>query len=190
LAVTDTQLGELTLPSAPLLSNKRHVVFQFIKFCLVGAISTAINVKLFSVLMAQGLGVNLSHVCAFSLAVTNGFFLNRAWTFRHSRAHRMQQQYVMFVAVNVVGLALSWAVMRLVGAWLTHWDVSHAWLLQSAPANFLGGLLNARSDQGIDAVRLAHSLGELSATPLCAVWNFTANRLWTFRGGRKGTSAE
>jgi putative flippase GtrA len=190
LAVTDRQLEEMTLPARRLLHSRRQTGLQFIKFCLVGTISTAINVKLFSVLMAQGLGVNLSHICAFSLAVTNGFILNRAWTFRQSRTHRMERQYLMFVVVNLVGLALSWSVMRLVGAWLIHWDVSHAWLLQSAPARFLAGLLNARSEAGVEAARLAYSIGELAATPLCAVWNFSANKLWTFGGGRKDKSAE
>src|SRR5687768_6856247 len=172
-------MKEMTLPAGRVTRERRQVALQFVKFCLVGAISTVINVKLFSVLMAHGMGVNLSHVCAFSLAVTNGFILNRAWTFRQSRSHAMERQYAMFVAVNLIGLALSWTVMRLVGAWLMHWDVSHAWLLQSAPAQFLAGILNARTDAGVEAVRLAHSLGELSATPLCAVWNFTANKLWT-----------
>jgi putative flippase GtrA len=183
LVITEPKLSELDVPPKPCApSRHRDVLKQFVKFCLVGAVSTAINVKLFSVLMAQGLDVNLSHVCAFTIAVTNGFFLNRAWTFRNSRSRGMERQYAMFVAVNIVGLALSWMVMRLVGAWLIHWDASHSWLLQSDLSHRLAGLLNARTGEGVNADQLAHSLGELSATPLCAVWNFTANKLWTFSG--------
>jgi putative flippase GtrA len=189
LTVTDRQLEEIPLAPGSVLQSRRHVALQFVKFCLVGAINTALNAKLFSMMMAHGLSVNLSHVLAFSLAVTNGFILNRAWTFRQSRAHRMERQYVMFVAVNVVGLALTWGVMRLVGAWLYHWDVTHTWLLQSGASRFLAGLLNARTETGVEAERLAYSLGELSATPLCAVWNFTANKLWTFGGHRPEPSA-
>src|SRR2546422_11479003 len=114
-------LTEMALPAPPRRrAARRPVFFQFVQFCLVGALSTALNISLLNMFMAHGFGFNLAHVCAFSLAVTNGFLINRAWTFRRSQSGKMERQYLMFVAVNLVGLGLTWAVARLVGAWLLH----------------------------------------------------------------------
>ena len=81
----------------------------------------------------------------------------------------------MTLAVNVVGLGLSWAVMRLVGAWLLHagWAQPQALLLQQW------------LHRPVDPSNLAHSLGVLVATAPCAVWNFGANKFWTFGGARR-----
>src|SRR5436190_10215438 len=117
----------MTLPATPRRRTAHGPVFiQFVQFCIVGALSTGLNITLLNVFMAHGYGVTLAHVCAFSLAVTNGFFINRAWTFRHSQSGKMERQYKMFVAVNLVGLGLSWVVMQLVGAWLLHTQIAHS----------------------------------------------------------------
>jgi putative flippase GtrA len=157
-------------------SMDRAVVVQFIQFCLVGALSTALNEALFNLFWMLGLNRDLSFVLAFSLAVTNGFFLNRAWTFRRSRGRKMERQYLMFFAVNVVGLGLSWVVMR----------VSGAWLLQIGWAQPLALWLQQWAHRAIPADRVAYSLGVLISTAPCAVWNFSANKLWTFGGGAAG----
>jgi putative flippase GtrA len=173
LALTDTPLSErpLTIEQAR-RTDRRAVLRQFAQFCTVGAVSTALNIGLGILFLRMGFSVNLAHVCAFTLAVTNGFFWNRAWTFRRARAGRMEQQYAMFVGVNLVGMALSWAIMRLTMAWLLDHQVAHT--LAQAFHNSTGKLP--------DPARLAYGLGELAATPPVAVWNFTANRLWTFGG--------
>ncbi len=172
MAVSDTKLAELPLKAVRDPSGHRAVLQQFVKFCLVGALSTALNITLFRLFWSLGLGKNGSHVCAFSLSVTNGFFINRAWTFRRSGAGPVKQQYVMFVAVNLVGLVLAWVVMSHVGAWILRREAAH-----SLPS-ILHALLAHRADQAATA----YSVGELAATPLCAVWNFAANRFWTFGG--------
>jgi len=159
----------------------RAVMIQFLQFCLVGTFSTLLNELLFNLFLSRKLDLNLSYIFAFCIAVTNGFFLNRAWTFRRSRASRMKRQYTMFFAVNIVGLGLSLAVMRAVGAWILHmgWAESQALYLQQW------------LHRPVDPSNLAHSLGVLAATPPCAVWNFAANKLWTFGGqGKPVTSDE
>ena len=161
------------LPAArPLRAVDRAVAVQFVQFCLVGAFSTALNEVLFNLFWARGLSRNWSFVLAFSQAVTNGFFLNRAWTFRGSRTHKMERQYVMFFAVNLVGLGLSWTVMSLVGAWL----------LDTGWAQALVPLVQRLTQRPTPVDRLAYSAGILVSTVPCAVWNFTANKLWTFQG--------
>jgi putative flippase GtrA len=172
LGVTETKLADLPLNVGRDQSGHRAVLLQFVKFCLVGAVSTALNITLFRLFWSLGLGKNGSHVCAFSLAVTNGFFINRAWTFRRSSAGPIKQQYVMFVAVNLVGLVLAWVVMTLVGASILRQEAAHT----------LPRLLHSFLAHQADQIATAYSIGELAATPFCAVWNFAANRFWTFGG--------
>jgi putative flippase GtrA len=171
----ETIPGDGRLPRSTDDAHRRAVLVQFLQFCLVGAFSTALNEILFNLFLSLKLGLNLAFVLAFGIAVTNGFFLNRSWTFRRSRSAKMERQYTMFFAVNIVGLGLSWVVMRLVGGWLlqTGWAASQAVVLQH-------GLHHS-----VDPSNLAHSLGVLAATPPCAVWNFGANKLWTFGGARR-----
>ncbi len=172
MVVTDAGPGEVSIPvAAERRARQQEVARQFAKFCLVGFLSTVLNAALFRLFWHLGFGKNGSHVCAFSLAVTNGFFINRAWTFRRSGSGEMKQQYLMFIAVNLVGLVLAWIIMSFVGAWL----------LQREALHVLPGLLHSLLGRGSDVAPRAYTLGELSATPVCAVWNFTANRLWTFR---------
>jgi putative flippase GtrA len=191
LSVTDVELTEAsalgshrldgadtcaTPLKAPLWRRvlRRAVLLQFLQFCTVGAVSTTIFITVFSQLMGRGLGPNLSHVIAFSLAVTNGFLLNRAWTFRRARSHKVERQYVMFIAVNLVGLVLSWSIMRLVGFLL----------LTTGSAETSAQLFQSWTGKQPVVEHWAYVLGELTATPICAVWNFSANRLWTFGGKR------
>jgi hypothetical protein len=58
------------------------------------------------------------------------------------------------------------------------------WMIRTGSAASLARLYHAVTGQHPVAEQLAYSLGELAATPLCAVWNFSANKLWTFSGAR------
>ena len=42
--------------------------------------------------------------------------------------------------------------------------------------------LSSLTSLGVSPERLAYSMGLLVATLPCAVWNFSANKLWTFQG--------
>lgn len=185
MALSDTQRSDASVvrldPEPPAIrtglpaAQPRHllewrVALQFVQFCLVGAFSTALNVGLLNLFMSFGWGVIPSHVLSFSLAVTNGFFMNRAWTFRESRGRQMHRQYVMFVLVNLVGLGLSLLIVLIVGRWM----------LRTGSAVSLAGLFRTLTGRHAVPKQLAYSLGELAATPLCAIWNFSANKLWTF----------
>jgi len=126
---------------------------QFVKFCLVGATSTAIDVGTFAFLRSVGFPRLLAQTSSFSLAVTNGFLWNRRWTFRIRDPARLHRQYVSFFAVNVVGFLLNTTILYLV-----------ATLLES---------------HGVP-VRRAEIFGKLTAVPIVAFWNFTASRFWAF----------
>jgi putative flippase GtrA len=97
--------------------------------------------------------------------VIQNFQLNRRWTFPESRSRRASAQLGQFALVSVVGLAISFGVF---------WSVSH--------------LLDRFWERLIADPTLAHVISNnfalATAIGVVLFWNFTANRLWTFRTQR------
>ena len=143
-------------------SNRREVK-RFLKFATVGVGGMTTHLTIFNILLVGvHLDPRLANAIGFSVAVMQNFFLNRRWTFPESRDRRAGAQLGQFVLVSLIGLAINSVVFSL---------VSHAL------DPFWSTLFNNE--------QLAHILGNnfALATAILVVlfWNFTANRLWTFR---------
>lgn len=159
---------------------QRRGLRQFVKFCIVGASSTAISGGIYTWLiygvhldrivdgwlagapqMRQIAGelrlyVQLAALIAFLFAVTNGFIWNSKWTFRQRDAALRRVQYLKFVMVNVVGLVLNQIIVFIVTGALTAGRPQH--------------------EKG-----LAPLIAFAVATGIVVFWNFLANKYWTFR---------
>jgi putative flippase GtrA len=172
---------EATTAAAP-MSWSRVVQWkllrQFVKFCLVGASSTAIDLGVFAALLHRDVPTHLAGVISsgvggraaelliqfklplllcntvsFVLAVTNGFFWNRRWTFRAMDPAHMRRQYVSFFVVNIIGFFLNTSILLV---------LAHTLQTLGTPA------------------QRAALLGKAAAVPLVAIWNFTASKYWAF----------
>ncbi len=129
---------------------------QFVKFCLIGASSTALDVVISRQLMDRfGMPWFQANTLSFAVAVTNGYLWNSLWTFRGMGAARRHTQYLKFVAVNLVGYGLNTLIMALMFLLLT-------------------GHVNGTPPRPIWA------LAKGTAIVLVAMWNFLANKRWTF----------
>ena len=132
---------------------------QFVKFVIIGFSSAAIDVAVNKILMHRfNTPWLVAGTIAFALGVTNGFIWNSRWTFRGLGSGRQHELYGKFVAVNIVGLLLNLCIMKLVFIAMTGQI-----LLQSNPSSTQWNIAKA------------------IAIVLVAIWNFTANKLWTFR---------
>lgn len=150
---------------------QRRGLRQFIKFCIVGATSTAIDFAIFYLLIevlhirqhfaSEDLGRALAVFAAFLFAVTNGFFWNSRWTFRQTDAAGARRRYFQFVATNVVGLGLNLGITLLVARYCP-----------PAVIALLDGFL--KKDP-------AAFFGKAVATVVVVFWNFTVNKYWTFK---------
>ena len=146
--------------------HQRPGVRQLAKFCLVGASSTIIDQGTKFALATLGKSYApqvpwwVWATISFCLAVTNGYFWNRKWTFQAtSEAHgNARAQYQKFVLTNAVGLGLNLMFTKL-------------FLIA-----FTGKLLH---DQNPDPVHLM--LASLCAVPVVVIWNFCAAKFWTFK---------
>lgn len=96
----------------------RARVFQFLRFCAVGAGNTAVDFIVFFLLNMAGAPYLPAQVISYSAGVVNSYFCNRAWTFRVARKASLPEA-VSFILVN--GLSLSAAS----GLLYILYDVSH-----------------------------------------------------------------
>lgn len=149
---------------------------QFVKFCIVGASSACIDFGLLNLLHYRaGLPVAIAATISFFLAVGNGFYWNRRWTFRAGQGNA-REQYPKFVATNLVGWALNLSIMTavLVSA------ASLGFMQTKRPAGEIIALI--ATGQGKREFNwIALNGAKAIATVIVTAWNFTASKLWTFR---------
>lgn len=118
---------------------------QLFHFAVVGGTGYVINLLVFAI-ATEGLGVNhlLAAVCAFVVAVSNNFLLNRHWTFRRQGATDAHAgfQAARFLMVSLAGLAVNLLVLSLlVSASLPELLAQAIAVVVATPVNFIGNKL-------------------------------------------------
>ncbi len=94
---------------------------QFIKFCIVGASGSLINLALlYSLTEFLHVWYMMSAVLAFTIAVVNNFVWNKYWTFRN-RAPEISRQFVSFFVINVMSLSINLAVLYVLTEYCRIW---------------------------------------------------------------------
>ncbi len=88
---------------------------RIIRFAMVGVANTAIDFALFALLYYVSLLPLLAaNAGAYGVAVVNSYLLNKYWTFGDiSRGRTAALRGLLFVGLNLVGLALASAVIWL-----------------------------------------------------------------------------
>ena len=136
---------------------------RFFKFAVVGAIGSVIDIGVMNLLtqvfhFPLVMGGSISFVCA----VVNNFLGNRYWTYPDSRSRRIRHQFGMFFIVNAIGIAIRIPILKYVEPPLTV---------------FFEGMSNLSLDV---ADALAKNATLLLAIGVVMLWNFFANRYWTY----------
>ncbi len=136
---------------------QKQSVQQFVKFCIVGASSAVIDVGVFTLLHLhyEWYWVYARFISVL-LSVINGFIWNSIWTFRGLGADKYHLMFMKFLGINIVGLALNLGIMKLVFLLTEHPSTTHPDKLHTYAALAI-------------------------AIVLVSIWNFAANKFWTFR---------
>lgn len=87
---------------------------ELVKFGLVGASGFIVNFVVFwFCLRVLGVHYRLAYWIAFGVAVTNNFFWNRLWTFRHQRPDsHVAMQGARFFAVSLLAAAAGFVLLE------------------------------------------------------------------------------
>ena len=88
-----------------------QVAKQFSRFVVVGASNTLLSLAVYLLLLAVGVPYLLAAALAFVVGATNGYLLNRWWTFSAPPASR--RQVAAYLAVQAVGLLITVGVVDL-----------------------------------------------------------------------------
>ena len=136
---------------------------RFVKFALIGGLGTVIDFGIFN-LLADLFAVSpvIASMCSFSCAVVSNFVWNRIWTFKDSHTKTMLQQFIQFVIVSVVGLIIRTPLLAWLITVFTNIAITTFHLAQNT------------------AALIANNLALACAVGVVMIWNFIANRLWTF----------
>lgn len=78
---------------------------EFIRFCAVGILNTAVDFAVFSLLTLWNVPLLAAHCVSYSCGILNSFFLNRSWTFR--RLGNIGGQLSRFVVLNLITLTVT-----------------------------------------------------------------------------------
>lgn len=136
---------------------------RFLKFMFVGVIGAVVDFGVFNLL------VNLVHVIAvpasmvsFSCAIVSNFLWNRYWTYPDSRGKPVHHQMVQFIAVSLAGLAIRTGLFA-----FTEPRLRAVFSRFSFPAP-------------LTPTFLGHNASLAVAILIVMLWNFFANRYWTY----------
>jgi putative flippase GtrA len=137
---------------------------RFIKFAMVGAAGSVTDLTVLNLLvqLAQLTPV-VANYFSFTAAVIQNFTLNRFWTFPESRQRQASTQLAQFFLINLIGLGINTLILAVV-----HHSLDEFWI-------------HATGDPAMGFF-LSYNFAKLFAIGVVLFWNFTANRLWTYRG--------
>jgi putative flippase GtrA len=137
---------------------------RFLRFAVVGIIGAVVDFGTFNLL------VNLFNVVAvwasmvsFSAAVVSNFLWNRFWTYPDSRSKAISRQLVQFGVVSLIGLAIRTPLF----AWME--KLMGQTFSRVVPAGF-----------PLSSTFLGHNVALAIAVLVVMMWNFFANRFWTY----------
>ena len=148
----------------PAGSRRRKETKRFLKFAIVGALGALIDFAILNVLvLVAGFLPVVANGISFSAAVVQNFLLNRWWTFPESQLHNTRRQMAKFTLVSVAGLGINTIVFQFVDLSMRAYWIE--WL----------------SDPDLGAT-ISYNFAKLFSIGVVLFWNFSANRLWTYKG--------
>lgn len=164
--------------------DKAKEVERFIKFAMVGTIGFVVDFGTLNILLATLLppvdsagnslttNVALATTVAFIAAITSNFIWNRLWTYPDSRSRSIFRQMAQFATVSVIG----WLARTL---WITlaYQPVGNAVypIVQSLEIPLYASLPDVDA-----AARLGANITQFIGVFVVMIWNFFANRYWTY----------
>lgn len=136
---------------------------RFFRFAIVGIIGAIVDFGTFN-LLSSLLGVRalIASVISFSAAVTSNFIWNRYWTYPESRSKPIGQQITQFTTVNMIGLLIRTPIF-------------------AGMEPFLGKLFTTLPlSLPLSGKFLGHNIALAVVVGVVMLWNFFANRYWTY----------
>jgi putative flippase GtrA len=145
-----------------LFTNKQERI-RFLKFAFVGVTGTIVDFGLMNLLrLVFDIPLIWAQAISFSIAVINNFLWNRFWTYPDSRSKAAHRQLIQFSLINLVGIAIRTPMIT----WL---DKVLLRLIDQSSLSL-----------PIENYVISQNLALACSVGVIMLWNFFANRYWTY----------
>jgi putative flippase GtrA len=143
-------------------TNKQERI-RFLKFAFVGVTGTIVDFGLMNLFsLAFKIPLIWAQAMSFIIAVINNFLWNRFWTYPDSRSKAAHRQLLQFFLINLVGIAIRTPLI--------------AWLNKA----ILNSLTNSTATLPLGNTIISQNLALALSVGVIMLWNFFANRYWTY----------
>lgn len=137
---------------------------RFIKFCFVGIFGAIVDFGVMNLLLHFTPATStISSSVSFVAAVISNFIWNRYWTYPDSREKPLGRQLLQFFLVSIIGLVIRFVLFQTIDKPII-----------SLCSDILG------SDYSMDPAIIGHNITLVIAILIVMIWNFFANRFWTY----------
>lgn len=145
-----------------ILTNSRERT-RFLRFAVVGIVGAVIDFGVSNFLKWQFLTPSqVAQAISFTMAVISNFILNRYWTYPDSRSKHVAAQVAQFVVISVIGLGIRTFMFPRMEPLMTGIFQPYASKLPFSPA--------------VPGYNLTLAI----LIVIVMLWNFFANRYWTY----------
>ena len=145
-----------------LLKNKQERI-RFLKFAFVGVTGSIVDFGLLNLLrLVFGLDLVWAQAISFTVAVFNNFLWNRFWTYPDSRSKKTSHQLIQFFIINIVGILIRTPLI--------------SWLDKL----ILTSLDKLAWELPVEDFVLSQNLALAISIGIIMLWNYFANRYWTY----------
>ncbi len=158
-------LGFCAVFIAYALGEKIPIIYQVVKFVLVGALNTFIDFGVLNLLIllsgtAIGLPYTIFKGLSFTVAVVNSYFWNKFWTFSVANTAKPEievqgREFLTFLIVSVIGFVINVGMASLI-------------------VNVMGSFLPVSS-------KLLANIGAGTAVIFSMIWNFIGYKFFVFK---------
>jgi putative flippase GtrA len=146
-----------------MILNSAQERTRFYKFAGVGAIGAAIDFGLFNLFTSLvGIPAIISSAFSFIAAVFSNFILNRYWTYPDSRSKPLAHQAVQFILISIIGMVIRLILFA---------------VLENSLIDLAGVMI---PNMGMTPTFIGHNTTLAISILVVMMWNFIANRYWTY----------
>jgi putative flippase GtrA len=107
-----------------LIARFQGLLRELGKFGVVGAVCYGIDIVIFNIMLAETGRHILASTVSTVIAATCAFIGNRFWTWRDRERSGLRREYLLYSAVNLVGVGIGAACLWISHDWLgSYWPV-------------------------------------------------------------------
>ncbi len=162
--------------------NKAKEVERFLKFAVVGTIGAIIDSGTLFLLQATLLppslkdpdwNVAIAQTIAFVMAIMSNYLWNRLWTYPDSRSRSWHKQMIQFTVISLVG----WVARTI---WITSAHSALGTAIMPLALPFIQMFRHGYIPSATAEAKLGTMSAWLIGVIVVMIWNFFANRYWTY----------